>query len=480
MGKTVKNFRMMRLLRIAKAEQIMNLVIEQLPSENLMIVYDITKLILAVLAGAHLVACIWYGTAGFDTDGADVNWVVHFGYHTKSLSRKYIMCLRWALSQFSGGMDEIVPTSLAEHVFAAFTFTIAYWSGNVIVSLLTSNMTRCFMASNHQTQQLVLIRQYLLRCGVSKHLSLRVHRNAQHTIKHKTRVSESEIGLESLVSFPLRVELHFEMYAPHLACHPWFNRYLGEFPHVVRKICHQAMSINTSNEGDVVFHYGEVAASMFICKAGTLRYTWGVENEVDLKSGNWICEAGLWVAWAHRGDLMAIELSTHIELAVSDFQDIVSRFIMARLDPARYAQSFADSLNKAHEEVTDLPLRGSGGWRDFENIEMHSFSSIGSSVRKITSQIKLRISFSNSAEGAEPTRIGLFVPRRCTRKCENPISASPKNTDRKFSQDDGYMQSQESVCEDTALRLASEVVHHNSGAAIIGGASKNPRIHWEI
>jgi len=363
-GKIFRILRMLRLLRLAKVSEIINLIIERLPSEKLVIAVDIIKLIFVMLGAAHFLGCIWYGIAFLGEEGNSDNWVVKFEYEDAALDYRYIMSYRWALSQFAGGMDEVTPVSLAEHLYSAIVFVLAFWSGNVILSILTSHMTQIYILGNHQKQQLNIMRRYLSQNGVSKGLSLRVHRNAQYTMKLRAKsVHEAAIGLEDLVSTPLRIELHFEMFSPLLSCHPWFAKYLISCPTVVHRICHAAMATSTNSEGDILFHFGEASTDMKLVKSGTLLYTWGEQGEEHMKPGNWCSEPSLWVKWAHRGELVAIDVSVIFILDSQNFQDIVSHFVLAKAKPAEYARDFAEKLNSTSEEVTDLPLRSSGGWR---------------------------------------------------------------------------------------------------------------------
>merc|ERR1740130_581201 len=118
-----------------------------------------------MLVATHFAACLWYGVAVLQSDRE--NWIGVHGYKDQTIESKYIMSYRWALSQFAGGMDEIVPTSFPEHLFAGASFVLAFWSGNVIVSTLTSHMTQVFVSGSQQKQQLTMMRRYLGQNGVS-------------------------------------------------------------------------------------------------------------------------------------------------------------------------------------------------------------------------------------------------------------------------------------------------------------------------
>ena len=89
---------MLRLLRLAKVSEIINLLAERLPNERLVIVIDIVKLITIMLGAAHLIGCVWYAVGKGGPKGQ--NWLEEFDYMDTPLEYRYIMSLRWALSQF--------------------------------------------------------------------------------------------------------------------------------------------------------------------------------------------------------------------------------------------------------------------------------------------------------------------------------------------------------------------------------------------
>merc|ERR1711920_680029 len=97
----------------------------------------------------------------------------------------------------------------------------------------------------------------------------------QHAISEQQRfMPEDKVELLGLVSEPLHMELHFELFCPILNVHPFFSRYIEECPPVMRKVCHLAMKTVQISSGDVVFNCGEIPLlprMYFIC-SGELRY----------------------------------------------------------------------------------------------------------------------------------------------------------------------------------------------------------------
>merc|ERR1712150_228697 len=111
---------------------------------------------------------------------------------------------------------------------------------------------------SHEERQLNTLQRFMRQNNISDKLSLRVQRNASHAITEQQRLMpEHDVELLRMVSDPLRVELHFEMYMPVLELHPFFREYVKRCPQVMRKVCHTSMSSLLVSAGDVIFNCGE-------------------------------------------------------------------------------------------------------------------------------------------------------------------------------------------------------------------------------
>jgi hypothetical protein len=356
LGKVTRVFRiirMIRLLRIARAGDIINVLLEQFSSTRLRVLFHLIKLCCTMLAAAHLLACLWYGCGLLNEENS---WVIEYDYVGSSLGKRYIMSYRWAIAQFGGGMDEVHPRSSVECIYALFSYIGAFWSGAVFISTLTSRMTQLSIDGSTYNMQLNLLRQYLEQNKVSKNLSVRLNRNAKHAlVERRNMIPEESVEVLTIISDPLRMDLHFDLYSPPLAAHPFFSLYIFECPNVIKKVCHSAMSQFVVSAGDTVFCAGETPNNpvMYIVNKGTLQYTTTAARMVG--EGQWLSEACLWTSWMHRGDLTALSDCRLYRLDAREFQAITTHFEHGEFEPLKYAELFVQSLNNCHdgEAVTD-------------------------------------------------------------------------------------------------------------------------------
>jgi len=360
-GKASRIFRilrLLRLLRIVKIHYVMKAVAERLQTEVLVILIDIMKLASAIIGVAHLVACCWYGIG---TQGPiHATWVGFYDIGSLSLSHRYVTSFHWALTQFTGGMDEFTPKCLLERIFAIIVYVGAFVMTTVYLSVLTSSMTRVHMHANQQVRSFHNLRRYMLQCGITQSLAVRIQRNARHALcEEKSFTPESSVELLSIVSEPLLIDLHFELYAPVMATHRFFSRYSDECPHVMRKVCHCATSMTQVALGDSIFQAGEIPAQpkLYILCSGTMQYVSHSGAVTNLEAMQWISEATLWTTWTHLGVLTATSECRLVLIDALLFPTIVSQFEHndVKADPWAYAQDFTTELNRRKDDVSDIP-----------------------------------------------------------------------------------------------------------------------------
>jgi hypothetical protein len=266
---------------------------------------------------------------------------------------QYLSSLRWSLSQFSGGMEEIKPMNGLERFFAVLIWLMSFMTAAIIWSTLTSCMTQQQIIGGTQSRQLATLRKYLKQNSISSNLALRMQRSAQHAISGD--LTQDAIELLPLVSEPLRVEMHFEMYSPVMRMHPFFNEYIQYGPQVMRRVCHYGMHTFLWSNGDVVFTRGEAPSEpkMYFVLKGQLEYTSRTETTV-LDKNSWVAEPVIWTQWTYKGTLTATNDCKLAALLAKTFQEIVDRFKeIVDIDPKVYAADYVHMLNGC-DRATDL------------------------------------------------------------------------------------------------------------------------------
>jgi hypothetical protein len=275
-----------------------------------------------------------------------------------------MLSLHWSLAQFQGGMDEFVPQNFRERLFAILVFILAWLTAAFFVSLLTSSMTRLHILSSHQSRQLNVLQKFLKQNMISDRLALRVHRNATHGLTEKQRLMpEHEVELLHMVSDPLRVEIHFEMYSPVVEVHPFFQHYVFECPQVMRKVCHSATSMLLVTSGDVIFNAGEAPLNpkFYIACSGLFEYLPFNGDKQEVHEEDWLSEAALWSRWFHHGTLKSLCDGRLAVLDAKAFQEIVGQFEHTIYDPKSYATLYVERLIEMLQDgdlLTDMHLGG--------------------------------------------------------------------------------------------------------------------------
>lgn len=344
--------RVVRLLRMVRMQEVISNITERIQSDKICLVVQALKLLIFLVSVSHMTACGWWGLGITSGD----TWASLAHYDSQSIDLQYLVSLHWAMAQFTGGMDEIVANTAYERLFAVTMWVFGFMSAAVISSILTSSLTQQYIIGGAGARKMSTLRKYLNQNRVPSNLAMRVCRSAKHAISGD--LTPESVELLSVVSEPLKVEMHQSMYGQILAAHPFFQDYFVEGPQVMRRVCHMAMSMMQLAYRDVVFTRGEMPPEpkMYFCVSGVLEYTDSYQEMELVTEKMWVAEAAIWTTWKHQGNLVA---TNDVKLAVLDaqvFGDICRRWMKkmkSTFNPKLYACQFVESLNK-QERLTDL------------------------------------------------------------------------------------------------------------------------------
>lgn len=343
--------RIVRLLRLVRMQEIIVNIMERIQNDKIATLLHILKLLAFLIALGHIIACMWWGIGGGDSGGR--SWVQKFKdsmeYSEVDRGLGYLVSIHWSLAQFAGGMDELTPSTAMERFFAVFIFILGFMASLVMLSYLTSTLTQQYIIGGNGARQMATLKKYLNQNKISKRLLKRVCRNAKHAISGD--LTPDTVDLLHVVSEPLKIEMHNEMYSPVLSCHPLFHELINTLPHQMRRICHLAMSTLWLASGDILFSKGEEASEPKMCfvMSGNLDYIdrYGTTHAITEKM--WLSEAVLWTSWKYMGTLIA---TNDVKLALLDaitFQETCHKFMKKSrkhgLRLKSYARAFLNELN---------------------------------------------------------------------------------------------------------------------------------------
>lgn len=355
LGKTLKVIRLLRLARMMRLVRFTRTVFltEMLGNVYIYIrspvfssVMGIMKTMAIVVLACHTLGCIWYRIGA---DSPNSGWVQEYGYADANTFYAYAIAVHWAISQLDGLVHE-GPTNESERYFAVVVRFFGFFVATVVVSTITSRMTKLELLTVERAANQRALQQFLYDNGISRRLALRIQRNALYALhEHGNDTPERSVRLLELVSEPLA-----------LSWHPFFVhvRYLSMV--LAQEICHQALHRQSVMSGELVFSIGPVAKScMYFLTRGEAAYMNGPSLlKVNLvNEGCALSEQSLWSFWSHAGTLMA---KTDCQLLCVDslmLQSILKQsFVVEAFRLANcYATLYVSKLNVlSTEELTDL------------------------------------------------------------------------------------------------------------------------------
>lgn len=360
--RAMRTLRSIRLLRVVKVPQVLQEITMSLGrSEYASLCLGIIKHLFAILIVNHILACLWFAI-GKEGSG----WVKKYMTEDATWGDLYLTALHWCLAQFTPAPLGIEPQNIGERLFTVIVIVFALITFSSFVSSITNLMTHLRMLKSVEAKQFAKLEHYLHDNHISFHLSLRIRRFLDHSVSEaKRKPHERDVELiQTSLSEPLRIELHYEVHSPHVGKHPFFLNYMHLNLPAMQKLCHTCIRDIHMATDDILFNSGEHAKSIYFVIAGELEYT-RTDFKNTLEVGGWCSEMVLWTPWDHRGVMKAkIECSLH-GLDCAPFHKVVLETKAGQLEASAYAIEACKILEGNTEtEYSDLD----GGFFDAAQI----------------------------------------------------------------------------------------------------------------
>jgi len=219
------------------------------------------------------------------------------------------------------------------------------------------------IVSSRRSSMFAALDRFLSVNNISRELRLKVQRNARHSLGEEERNTlESKIDLLRLITEPLMMQLHMEMFFPSLSACPFLRCLKAENESTVKQLCHTAVTVDRVSKDDVIFSEGESPMNprCLLVQTGELIYTRKPAECIThctqlVSSKDWLCEACLWCdEWVHLGTLTATTECQIVSLNAKHFQEIVANptdGVQAR----QYAEIYINELNEAQQgDLSDI------------------------------------------------------------------------------------------------------------------------------
>jgi hypothetical protein len=343
--------RVVRLLRLVRMQEVIAGITERIQSDSMILMLQVFKLFTFLIACCHATACGWFGVGVLS--GAGSSWIAKYGYSNEDVGLQYLVSLHWSLSQFSGGLEEFGPTSASERFYTVLIWVVSFISGLVMLSFLTSSLTQQYIIGGSGARQMATLKKYLNQNKIPKNLIKRLCRSAKHAISGD--LQPDSVDLLHVVSEPLRIEMHYEMYSRVVNVHPFFQDFLFQGNQTMRRICHTCMSMLLLDAGDVLFMRFEEPADprMYFVFSGMFEYEDKYLEKHQVGEKMWCSEPVLWAAWRHQGTLQASCDAKMVVIEAEQFQDVCASYMKKQrgegFNPKVYAAAYIKELNEMTE-----------------------------------------------------------------------------------------------------------------------------------
>eukprot|EP00930_Biecheleria_cincta_P043443 TRINITY_DN29832_c0_g1_i1.p1 TRINITY_DN29832_c0_g1~~TRINITY_DN29832_c0_g1_i1.p1 ORF type:complete len:773 (+),score=106.68 TRINITY_DN29832_c0_g1_i1:24-2321(+) len=321
--KSWRLIRIVRLLRLRKAYKLFDRLSEYVAFEQIMVLVRVNKNLAILLVLFHFLACAEWGVGELGIPDK-TSWTLSL--QNLPLEEKYSHAFHMSISHFYGE-HLILPQSQVERVFTILVLYLSFIWQIWFVSSITTAMTHLEIVSSHRSNMFASLDRFLTAYSLPRELRVKIHRNARHALHAKEHnTQESSIELLRLISEPLLMRLHYQMYMSSLAVAPWC-RCLQELhePAMVR-LCHDAMCVEEAHQDDIVFAESDKPMNALVrfISMGSACYR-SAQSVIKIGRQHWISEMVLWTdEWLHRGSLHAESDIQILGLSAEKFRNIIA------------------------------------------------------------------------------------------------------------------------------------------------------------
>lgn len=430
LGKFARGARVIRMLRIIKVQVLFEQLNDFIRNETSLMAFQITRLVIFILAINHFVACGWWavGTAPEDVSS---HWTDSAMRHDDGVAYAYLTCLHWALTQFTPASMEVVPTNVWERLYTILVLMMGLGAFSSFVASISTLMTQLRTLRSQQQKEDMQIRRYLLEHGISLELGNRIlyfFRENRRAVRRK-RLVERDVKALDVLPDSLKIQLHWEVYQPAILPHPLFYSLDTHDHSGIVEVCHRSMSERIMGQGQELFHYGQEAEHMYFVARGQMDYlpgktladtTGGEIHDVD--EGTWVSEMVLWMKWIHHGSIRARCNCDLVELNANKFHEHVRHRPICFETCRHYARLYVGKVAEICRDTQELPEDVWGTIDDLRTLVHHTSDHLGKNTRPFAGVVNMMLNIfadvrdrgSERRASDASSRVGGFLARSKT------------------------------------------------------------------
>eukprot|EP00928_Gymnodinium_smaydae_P045276 TRINITY_DN30203_c0_g1_i1.p1 TRINITY_DN30203_c0_g1~~TRINITY_DN30203_c0_g1_i1.p1 ORF type:complete len:867 (-),score=236.05 TRINITY_DN30203_c0_g1_i1:158-2758(-) len=374
-GKTFKLariFRVFRLLRIFRLQSLLRVGCSFILVDALVTAVTLIKWVIAVGLSCHLLACAWYGVGQLSSKYYQRHWIAELesSFPDASLLHRYLLSVHWSFAQFTGASSPFNPVNTIEEAFSVLLLFCGLVIFSAFLGSVTGTITFAMKKIEARETDNQRFRRYIVLNNVSWHLGNQISHFIDMQKRAEGRVVERDVSALGSLPRSILIELRCEVMAPVLVRHGLFCYLLGYHPSVLKAICCIAASQAVYTNSDEIFESNTEALHLLFVIAGSCDYCHAsqIHNHDQhgmevFKSGDWLCEAALWMHWTHRGVPIALKQCDIVEVDAAQFASVIKRDALAFADASGYAGRFLAAAQRASEELyerlpTDVSASG--------------------------------------------------------------------------------------------------------------------------
>ncbi|CAK9096317.1 unnamed protein product [Durusdinium trenchii] len=342
--RAARAFRLVRLLKMARFDDLMQEIAASTGRQWIMLVVAIINSTVAILLVAHVMTCFWFGLGRSLLMDQKNNWLTFTEIDGSTPWIQYLHSFRYVMDAPSPPMIDV--DSRDERFFDILITIFCFVVIGTGISKISGTMVELRSMNEAKTKQRCEIRQYLHSQDASLELVSRVMKFVDYKLDKMMPTTFDS----TLISHTLQTELSVNQRSAYIEQVPIFSLTLSLYPDVFSSVCVVLKKVVCENQEEV-FVAGALSTCMYITATGEYTLVEGYDLSIEpkyLKGVNRLEELALYVdALAHQSSLIA---TTFAEMFTLDGDNLVNCLQNSPSCAAmffEYAKEFTSAVKRA-------------------------------------------------------------------------------------------------------------------------------------
>lgn len=372
LSKAARYLRLIRVARLGRVADILARLVEV--NTYIEVVVDFMKPFVVIMVINHILACMCWSVSNYMPTDTGLRWVhepvsvgAEVSFREVGFWLQYWTCMHWSLAQLTVGSMDVTPCNTYERAFNFIGLVVGMVVFSCVLSSISAKIMKRYLHHKDKRIKFGALRRFL-RARVQPSTAVLAQFQASKALFGSSGkpVTMEDVDF-TMIPLTLQRNIRAEICQKHLQ-HPLLRWWFLVDLKGAQSLCHTAIEFVGLVAEDNLFLQRAHAVGAYVMTSGAATYrleanTLLGSSEQVVRRGRFFCEAALWCAWKHVGELTASTGCEVLLLRTSEFIECVDHVVAVKHVMVSYGRLFLEAVkgsflldDEEHSLPNDLDL----------------------------------------------------------------------------------------------------------------------------